>query len=103
MARRRNACHRLKFRGLVRGSSSPRIGILTAWVLAAAVMNPTRADGQLDQPLPPPPEREKPAPKLTKAPTVKKAVDPVYPTEALDAGVTGDVTLTIDIDAEGRV
>jgi TonB family protein len=66
-------------------------------------MNPTQAAGQLDQPLPAPPPPEKPAPKLTKAPTVKKAVEPTYPTAALDAGVAGDVTLTIDIDAEGRV
>ncbi|HXU01051.1 MAG TPA: TonB-dependent receptor, partial [Polyangia bacterium] len=60
---------------------------------------------QLDQPLPPPPERgePRPAPKLTKAPTIKKQVEPVYPAEALDGGIGGDVTLTIDIAADGRV
>jgi TonB family protein len=76
---------------------------LTACGLAAAVTNPTPAAGQLDQPLPPPPERERPAPKLTKPPAVKKAVEPRFPAEALDAGVAGDVTLSIDIDADGRV
>jgi TonB family protein len=63
----------------------------------------TRAAGQLDQPLPPPPGRAPAAPKLTKAPAVKRQVEPVYPAAALDAGAGGDVTLAIDIDADGRV
>ena len=77
---------------------------LAACALAAA-MFPTLAAGQLDQPLPPPPDRTepRPAPKLTKAPTIKKPVEPVYPPEALDGGVAGDVTLTIDIAADGHV
>jgi len=60
---------------------------------------------QLDQPLPAPSDRSepKPAPKLTKAPAIKKRVEPVYPADALDAGVGGDVTLAIDIGADGRV
>ena len=40
---------------------------------------------------------------MTKPPAVRKSVDPVYPPEALAAGLSGDVTLTIDIDAEGLV
>ncbi len=68
-------------------------------------MAPTRADAQLDQPLPAPPGRGEPAaaPKLTKPPAVKKQVAPTYPPEALDGGLAGDVTLTIDIAADGRV
>jgi TonB family protein len=63
------------------------------------------AAGQLDQPLPPPPgpSRPAPSPKLTKPPAIKKQVQPTYPAEALDAGVGGDVTLSIDIAADGRV
>ena len=80
---------------------------LAACALAAA-MFPTLAAGQLDQPLPAPPDRTdrsdlRPAPKLTKAPTIKKPVEPVYPPGALDGGVAGDVTLTIDIAADGHV
>ena len=69
-------------------------------------MFPTLAAGQLDQPLPAPPTDRsdlRPAPKLTKPPTIKKQVEPVYPPEALDGGVAGDVTLTIDIAADGHV
>ena len=68
-------------------------------------MNPTLVAGQLDQPLPAPPDRSEPppAPKLTKPPAVKKQVEPIYPPEAFAAGLAGDVTLTIDIDADGRV
>jgi TonB family protein len=73
--------------------------------MALAVMIPTLAAAQLDQPLPAPPDRAepRPAPKLTKPPTIKKQVEPVYPADALDAGVAGDVTLTIDIAADGHV
>ena len=69
-------------------------------------MFPTLAAGQLDQPLPAPAGADRaarPAPKLTKPPTIKKQVEPVYPPEALDGGVAGDVTLTIDIAADGHV
>jgi TonB family protein len=71
----------------------------------AAVMFPTLAEAQLDQPLPAPPDRTgpRPAPKLTKPPTIKKQVEPAYPADALDAGLAGDVTLTIDIGVDGRV
>ena len=75
------------------------------WVTATALAFPATAAGQSDQPLPAPPEPAEPArpPKVTKAPAVRKSVDPVYPPEALAAGLSGDVTLTIDIDAEGLV
>ena len=68
-------------------------------------MDPTLVAGQLDQPLPAPPDRSEPppAPKLTKPPAVKKQVEPTYPPEAFAAGLAGDVTLAIDIDADGRV
>src|SRR5262249_49698299 len=33
----------------------------------------------------------------------KKKVEPVYPPDAFAAGLTGDVTLSLDIDAGGRV
>jgi len=71
----------------------------------AAVMFPTLAAAQLDQPLPAPPDRTepRPAPKLTKPPTIKKQVEPAYPADALDAGIAGDVTLRIDIGVDGRV
>jgi len=86
-------------------SRSLRIGILTACATAAGVTIATRAVGQLDQPLPAPPgpSQPPPAPKLTKPPGVKKQAQPTYPPEALDAGVGGDVTLSIDIAADGRV
>jgi len=79
--------------------------LLAVWVTAAALVLPGVASGQLDQPLPPPPEPTEPAraPKVTKPPAVRKSVDPVYPPEALAAGLSGDVTLTIDIDADGLV
>ena len=61
---------------------------MTACALAGAVMNPTPVAGQLDQPLPAPPDRSEPppAPKLTKPPAVKKPVEPTYPPEALAPG-----------------
>jgi TonB family protein len=105
MARRTNARHRVKFRALVRRPASLRIGFVTACAIAGGVMIATRAVGQLDQPLPAPPARSetRPAPKLTKPPAIKKQVEPAYPAEALDGGLGGDVTLTIDIGADGRV
>jgi TonB family protein len=69
-----------------------------------ALTAPARA--QLDQPLPPPKGPALPAPaapKLTKAPVIKKGVEPIYPPEAFAAGHSGDVTMALDIDASGRV
>jgi TonB family protein len=61
------------------------------------------ARAQLDQPLPEPSGAPKPVPKLTKRPEVKVKVEPVYPQEAFAAGIGGDVTMVVDIDAEGHV
>lgn len=87
----------------MRRSSSLPCRILALGVTALFV--PAVAAAQLDQPLPPPPEPTEPArpPKVTKPPAIRKSVDPVYPPEALAAGLSGDVTLTIDIDADGLV
>jgi TonB family protein len=64
------------------------------------------AGAQSDQPLPPPPGEPSPpppAPKLTKPPAITKKVEPRYPPDAFAAGLAGDVTLTIDLDAQGHV
>jgi TonB family protein len=76
---------------------------ITAVVVALAPAGVARA--QLDQPLPPPPGPAPApvAPKLTKAPTITKKVDPTYPPDAQAAGLTGDVTLALDLDAAGHV
>ncbi|HVR02492.1 MAG TPA: energy transducer TonB, partial [Polyangia bacterium] len=82
----------------------PRLRLLlaiAAGVLAGAPAGPARA--QLDQPLPPPPGPAPAAPKLTKPPAIAKNVEPVYPPEAFAAGLTGDVTLALDLDAAGHV
>ena len=78
--------------------------LLAVWAAGAVLVMPALAAG-VDQPLPPPPEPTEPVrtPTVTKPPAVRKTVDPVYPPEALAAGLSGDVTLTIDIDADGLV
>jgi len=72
-----------------------------AWPARAAAQGfaQPHADVQDDKPAEPPP----PAPKLTKAPVLVKSVDPVYPPEAAAEGLTAEVTLLIDIDADGQV
>jgi TonB family protein len=57
----------------------------------------------LGGPFRPPPEEPKPAPKLTKPPQIKQAVEPVYPPEALAQKLSADVTMMVDIDAAGKV
>jgi TonB family protein len=49
------------------------------------------------------PKEAAPAPVLTKPPKVVKAVEPVYPPEALAENLSADVKLVIDIDAAGHV
>ncbi|HEX4404541.1 MAG TPA: TonB-dependent receptor [Polyangia bacterium] len=71
--------------------------------VVAMLASAGRARAQLDQPLPPPPQKPATAPKLTKAPAVTKNVEPMYPPEAFAAGLAGDVTLAIDIDVTGHV
>jgi TonB family protein len=58
-------------------------------------------DFQQRPPEPPPPE--KPAPRLTKQPKLETSVEPAYPPAALSAGLSADVTLQLDLDAEGNV
>lgn len=40
---------------------------------------------------------------LTKAPTLVQQVEPVFPSELIDAGVSGTVTLELDIGPDGKV
>ncbi|HEY2731035.1 MAG TPA: TonB-dependent receptor [Polyangia bacterium] len=82
----------------------PRLRLLLAVAAGVLAFSPAgRARAQLDQPLPPPPGPAPAAPKLTKPPAIAKNVEPVYPPEAFEAGLTGDVTLALDLDAAGRV
>jgi TonB family protein len=77
-----------------------------AFLVAAGVIvvaSPGALAQDLGGPFRPPSEEPKPAPKLTKPPQIKKAVDPVYPTEALAQKLSADVTMMVDIDAEGKV
>ena len=77
-----------------------------AFLVAAAVSSvaPPLARAQdLGQPFRAPKRKPKPAPKLTKPPQLKKTVEPVYPPGALTEKVSADVTMTVDIDAEGKV
>lgn len=77
--------------------------LLHSLTVALALASGRSARAQMDQPLPPPPEAPKPEPKLTKAPAIIRKVEPVYPPEAFAAGVGGDVTMTVDIGADGLV
>src|SRR4051812_41962416 len=79
-----------------------------AFLVGAAIVIAIAAGGAHAQDLGAPFRREpaeeaKPAPKLTKAPTIKQAVAPVYPTGALDARVSADVPMLVDIGADGKV
>src|SRR3569623_17512 len=49
------------------------------------------------------PARRRPAATRTRPPVVGKAVEPVYPPEALAARAAADVTMVVDLDAAGRV
>jgi TonB family protein len=83
---------------------SLRLAALVAFGLP--LLAPGGAGAQLGQPLPPPPGPEAappPPPKLTKPPAIIKNVEPEYPPEAFAAGLTGDVTLGVDLDADGHV
>jgi TonB family protein len=55
--------------------------------------------GARQQPPPPAPA----APKLTKEPKLLKSVEPVYPPEALSEQLSAEVTLMVDLDAQGHV
>jgi TonB family protein len=47
--------------------------------------------------------QEPSTPRLTRPPALRGALTPAYPTQALAARRSGDVTLEVDLDAEGRV
>ncbi len=51
----------------------------------------------------PSPASPPPAPKLTKAPVLLQPWEPTYPPEAFEQGLSADVALLVDIDAEGNV
>jgi TonB family protein len=61
------------------------------------------ARAQFDQRTPPPPAAPPAAPKLTKPPQILKSVEPVYPVEALGEQLSADVTMFVDLDAQGHV
>ncbi|HEY2903398.1 MAG TPA: energy transducer TonB, partial [Polyangia bacterium] len=50
-----------------------------------------------------PAQRQIEATKLSKLPKLKTKVEPLYPPEALEKGVEGDVVLLLDIGADGKV
>jgi TonB family protein len=77
--------------------------VLALSALAAAALGSGAARAQDWAPPLQAPPTALPAPILTKPPKVLKAVEPVYPPGALDAKLSADVTLTIDIDAAGHV
>src|SRR5215831_12482729 len=79
-----------------------RLAFLVAAIAIVVAVRSARSQ-DLAPPTWRPAEEPKAAPKLTKAPAVLKAVEPVYPPEALAARISGDVTMTIDIDATGHV
>src|SRR4051812_28597955 len=85
-----------------------RSGLAAIVVVVATLSAPGLLRAQdFDQPAaaqrPPAPEAPAAAPKLTKAPAVKKSGEAKYPPDALEERPGADVTVLIDIDAEGHV
>src|SRR5437660_735098 len=86
------------------GSRSPAVRRALVLVLALSVLpRPARADdayGAVER-------VERPdaghAPVLTKPPQLLTRVEPVFPEEAKQQGLAGDVTLQVDIGADGKV
>jgi TonB family protein len=64
--------------------------------------SPSGSDGA-DLPTDTPTEAQNVPPKLTKAPELLKSVDPIYPPEAVQERIEGDVVLKISIGADGKV
>jgi TonB family protein len=77
--------------------------LLLAVSIAVLAGQARAARAQMEQPLPPPPGPKPAAPKLTKPPQILKTVEPAYPPEALGERLSADVTMTVDIGADGRV
>jgi TonB family protein len=80
-----------------------RLGLRLLGVVSVGLALTGSARAQLDQPLPPPPGPAPAAPKLTKPPAIKKSAEPTYPPQAFADGLSGDVTMALDIDADGHV
>ena len=80
-----------------------RVAFLVGAAVVIAFTSGIARAQDLGAPFQRPPEAPKPAPKLTKAPTIKRAVEPVYPPGALDARASADVSMLVDIDADGKV
>ena len=89
-----------------RTDSSPlrSSSLLAGLLLWTSALCARPAAAQDFQQRPPEPEKEPPpAPKLTKAPKLVESVEPAYPPLALSSGLSADVTLQLDLDAEGDV
>ena len=80
-----------------------RVAFLVGAAVVIAFTSGVARAQDLGAPFQRPPEEPKPAPKLTKAPTIKRAVEPVYPAGALDARASADVSMLVDIDVDGKV
>ena len=72
-------------------------------LLLAGLAGPFARAQDLGQGVAPPAPAPVPAVTLTRPPVVVKAVEPVYPPEALAARAAADVTMVVDLDAAGRV
>ena len=91
---------RSAIRRLLLARSGLRLLVLFATIAGAA----SAVAQDLDQrPFPEKPEEAPRQPLLTKEPQLIKAAEPVYPTEALVARLSADVTMDVDLDASGRV
>jgi TonB family protein len=78
--------------------------LVAAWLLLAApapLLAQDFAQPNADRPDQAP--APAPAPKLTKPPAIVKPVEPKYPPEALEQRLSAEVTMQIDIDADGHV
>jgi TonB family protein len=88
---------------LVRRASALAVGLFAAAAATCTLGGGVAHAQEWAPPLQVPPAAAAPAPVLTKPPKVLKVVEPVYPPEALDANLSADVTMAIDIDATGHV
>lgn len=74
-------------------------GVTIAWTAPVHAQLGAQPHGDL----PAEPPAAAPAPQLTKPPALVKSVEPIYPPEALAEKLAAEVTLLIDIDADGHV
>jgi TonB family protein len=80
-------------------SLSLGLSVMLAWPSPLRAQDYAQPNADRPTEAPPPP----PAPKLTKAPALIKSADPKYPAEALEQKLSGEVTMLLDIDADGHV